>query len=377
MHDIWARDEEAQMYKLSERQKAILDLLPEMTSDEAFDKIDELNEELSNQSRAYKKAVMDKNPFAKSIARELKCNVSTLKHDLDRVSEGTHKSLLEIGLVEKIQLDENNSKSPNFYYKVQHEGNVLNDNKSNVQDSKITFAHSLNSSIVKQKIISDLLIYANIIINKRGMYALEKYCNEYTQDIDVENYNQVFDFLQGFFDFIDYDVHTIDVSVSTIDDINCMMKFHESIVKKLQDEKTHTHDPEEQKICTSKEIIENSSKEKQSTNKNANEDFPILHIVSLQFQEYMKEKHIDVEIASLTYELLSKLGASTLQAIINHICEGIDPEDFNEDITPLKIETHVNKMYIDDLLDIEHRNNKEVYVMQESFIKLAKGGDDV
>ena len=133
VHDIWARDEEAQLFKLSERQKQILELLPEMTSNEAFEKVDEINEELSSsQSRAYKKELMEKHSFAKSIAKKLKCNVSTLKHDLDRVSEGTHKSLLEIGLVDKIQLDEDNSKSPNFYYKIKDEGNVSNQEKSNV-----------------------------------------------------------------------------------------------------------------------------------------------------------------------------------------------------------------------------------------------------
>ena len=91
------------------------------------------------------------------------------------------------------------------------------------------------------------------------------------------------------------------------------------------------------------------------------------------FQDYMKEKGIDVEIASQTFELLNKSGASTLQGIINYICDGLDPEDYNEDITPLKIDRHINMMYIDDLLDVEHRNNKEVYILQDSFIKLAKG----
>ena len=372
VHDIWARDEEAQMFKLSERQKAILDILPEMTSDEAFKKIDEINEDLKEQSRAYKKSVMDKNPFAKSIARELKCNVSTLKHDLDRVSEGTHKSLLEIGLVEKIQLDENNSKSPNYYYKVKDEGDVSNQTKSNVQDSKIKFAHSINSSIVKQKIILDLLIYANIIVNERGIFALKKYCNEYTQKIDVEDYNDIFDFIQSFFDELDKEEHTIDVSVSSSSDIMQMMKFHDELTKSLQKKDTPSQDAAHTKSCTSKETPDSSLNEKQSENKNANSDFPILHIDSFQFQEHMKEIGVDVEIAHKTYELLSS-GAHTLQEIRNYICEGIDPEDYNEETTPLKVDVHINKLYMSDLIDIEHINNKEVYILQESFIELARG----
>lgn len=368
VHDIWARDEEAQMFKLSERQKAILDILPEMTSDEAFKKIDEINLELNNQSRAYKKSIMDKNPFAKSIARELKCNVSTLKHDLDRVSEGTHKSLLEIGLVEKIQLDENNSKSPNFYYKVKDEGASSFPHKSNVQDSKIQFAHSLNSSIVKQKIILDILIYANIIINDRGIHTLKKYCNEYTQNIDVEDYSQVFDFLQGFFDVLNYDENTIDLSVSSSSDIMQMMKFHDELIKSLQKKETRSHDPEDTKICTSKEIIESSLNGNQDTNKKANSNFPILHIDSLRFQERMKEINVDVELAQKVYAHLTS-GAKTLQEITNYICECLDPEDFNEETTPLKVDMHVNRLYMNDYLDF----NNQRYELQESFIELARG----
>lgn len=219
VYDIWANDEEAQMYKLSERQKKILDVLPEMTSDDAFKHIEWINNELKAQSRSYKKSLMDKEPFAKSIARELKCNVSTLKHDLDRVSDGTHKSLLEIGLVEKIQLDEHNSKSPNFYYKIKNEGNAFVHHESNVQDGKIKFAHSLNSSIVKQKIIIDLLLYANIIINERGIHALKIFCDNYKDNIDVEDYNHINTLLESFFNHIDYDEHTISLTRASSSDI--------------------------------------------------------------------------------------------------------------------------------------------------------------
>ena len=201
------------------------------------------------------------------------------------------------------------------------------------------------------------------------MYALEKYCNEYTQDIDVENYNQVFDFLQGFFDCIDYDVHTIDLKVSTIDDINNMMKFQNDIVKKLQKKETLSHDPEEQKICTSKKLKENSSNEKQDTNKCGFDEIPILHIEKSKFKEHFEEIGVDVEIAYQTYALLSKSGAQTLQEITNNICEGQDPDDFNNETTPLKIEFEINKLYMNDYLDF----NNQRYELQDSFIALARG----
>ena len=374
VNKIWAKDEEAQLYKLSERQKQILDILPEMTSDEAYAHIDDLNEQLKEaDSRAFKKKLKDDEPLANSLAKKLKCSVSTLKHDLDRFTEGTHKSLLEIGLVEKIQLDEYNSKSPNFYYKVKSEGASSNPETNYDNNVQIEFAHSLNSSITKQKIIIDLLIYANIILNERGMYYLEKYCNENEQEIDVENYNHIFDFLQGFFEGLSYDEHTIDLKTSKLQDINNMMKFNEKIINDLQKKDTYSQDPESEKICTYSNQEENSLNEKSSKNKCANENCTYLHIDKSRFKEQIEEKGIDVEIAYKTYELLSKKGASTLQGITNYICQEFDPEDFNNETTPLKIERHVNMMYLDDLIDIEHRNNKELYVIQKSFIALARG----
>ena len=372
VHEIWAKDEEAQMYKLSERQKKILDVLPEMTSDDAFKHIEWLNNELKAQSRAHRKSVMDKEPFAKSIARKLKCNVSTLKHDLDRVSEGTHKSLLEIGLVEKIQLDEHNSKSPNFYYKIKNEGDAFVRHKSNVQDGKITFAHSINSSIVKQKIIIDLLLYANIIINERGIHALKNFCDNYKDNIDVEDYNHINTLLESFIDYIDYDEHTISLTSASSSDIMQMMDFKQEILSKLKKSDTLSHDPEETKICTSKKTTDKSSNEKQSKNKKANENCTILHIDKSKFKEVLEEKNIDIEIAQRVCAHLTS-GAKTLQEITNYICEGIDPEDFNNETTPLKIEFEVNKLYMEDFIDVEHVDNKEVYVLQKRFEKLLSG----
>ena len=157
------------------------------------------------------------------------------------------------------------------------------------------------------------------------------------------------------------------------DDINQMMKFKSEVLIELQKKDTHSHAPENSKKLSTKNQEENSSIDKQRKKSHANQEMHIIVNNYKGFQDYMKEKSIDVEIASQTFELLNKSGASTLQEIRNYICENIDPEDFNNETTPLKIDRHVNMMYIDDLLDVEHINNKEVYVLQDSFIKLARG----
>jgi len=368
VHDIWARDGDAQKYKLSERQKQILDILPEMTSEDAFDKIDEINEDLKSQSRAYKKTLMDKQPFAKSLARQLKCNVSTLKHDLDRVSEGTHKSLLEIGLVDKIQLDEDNPKSPNFYYKIKSEKEVLNHENNYVQDSKIQFAHSFNSSIVKQRLIIDLLIYANITISERGICTLQKYCEDEHVELNANDYDGMLDFLQGFFDIIDDEKDFIKSEESSRDDKMKMFDYKAKLVKQLQKE-THNLTPSKtSKICTSKNQEENSSNDNQDKNNMVNQD--ITNIVNnyIEFEDTMKEKHIDVEIAQQVYEHLSS-GAMTLEEITRKLCEGLNPDDIDNSHIAMKIDNHVNRLYMNDYLDF----NVNKYELKESFIKLARG----
>ena len=375
VHNIWARDEKGQ-FKLSERQKQILDLLPEMTSEEAFEEIDNINDELKNQSRAYKKAYMEEQPFAKSLARKLKCNVSTLKHDLDRVSEGTHKSLLEIGLVDKIQIDEDNPKSQNFYYKIKDEGNVSNQDKSNVQDSKIQFAHSLNSPIVKQKIIIDLLIYANIVVNERGIHALKNFCENYKDNIDVEDYNQLINFLQSFFDEFNYDECTISFEESSRDDKLRIFEFKEEILEGLKNEDTLSLTSEKTKICTSKKSKETSSKRKQSKNKKANDDLHILHIENFQFKDQFEEKHIDVEIAYNICKLLSS-GEKNLEQIRSNLCEGQDPENFNVENLPLKIEMNLKRLVDNSyLVIIEEINQTSKYALNNE-LKQAFEGESI
>lgn len=75
VHDIWARDSEAQKFKLSELQKRCLELLPEYTDDEAFNKVEELNNELDGvQSRGAKKKLKEDAPLLKSLAKKLNVN---------------------------------------------------------------------------------------------------------------------------------------------------------------------------------------------------------------------------------------------------------------------------------------------------------------
>lgn len=376
VYDIWIRDGEAQKYKLSELQKQCLDMLPEYTDKEAFDYVEELNNKLSSaQSRAYKKKLKDDEPLLKSLAKKLGVNPSTLKHALDRFTDGNQKSLLEIGLVDKVKLDEDNPKSPNFYYKVKNDGAVSNSTSDYVQNMQNAFAHAFDSSIVKQCIIIDLLIYANIIINERGVYALEKYCRDEDVELTADSYNDMIDFLQGFFDMLDTDKHVIRFEDSSRDDKLDMLKFKRELVDSLKKTDTPLESTESTKICTSKETDESPQNDEQDTNKSANQNCTLSHIFKSQIKEVLDEKHIDVEIAQQSFTYLQTNGTATTQEIVNYIHETVDPDDFNNDKTPLKIDRHLNRMYLHDLLEF----NGYTYELTQEFVDLVRiaGGERV
>ena len=373
VYDIWARDGEAQKYKLSELQKQCLDLLPVMTDKEAFKHVEELNNELTHQSREYKKAKLKDEPLLKSLAQKLGVNPATLKHALDRFTDGNKKSLLEIGLVDKIQLDEDNPKSPNFYYKVKVDGMTPKHSTSNVQDMQNEIAHAFDSSIVKQTIIIDLLIYANIIVNERGGVALKKYCNTNDVELTSNTYNDMINFLQGFFDILDHDKHVIDIKDASREDMLNMFNFKAKLVEDMK-KKTHTPSTaDDPKICTSKENVESTQNVNQSKNKCANPNLHILHIFKSSIKEFLEEKKIDVEIACNTYEYLQAHESGTVQDIVNYIHETIDPDDFNNETTPLKIDRHLNQMFMYDLLEFEGNR----YELTPEFVELVEnaGGE--
>jgi len=372
VHDIWVRDEEAQKYKLSELQKQCLDILPEYTDDEAFKKVDELNNELASaQSRGTKKKLKEDAPLRNSLAKKLGVNPSTLRHALDTFSEGNKKSLCEIGLVDKIKLDEDNPKSPNFYYKVKTFGAVSNSTSNYCQDCQIEFDNVFNSSFVKTKIIIDLLLLSNICLNERGGDTLESYCRDEDVELVADNYKSMIDFLQGFFDRLDNDKHVIRFEDASRDDMLRMFEFKARLFEgDVEKTDTPPHDHDNAKNRQYNQSDENAQESKPRDVELSNNTLTINNIFKSKIAEFLNEKHIDIVIASNTYEYLNEHHKATTQEIVNYIHETIDPDDFNNETTPLKIDTHLNRMFMSDLLEF----NAPHYELTQDFIDLVAGG---
>lgn len=369
VHEIWATDSEAQKYKLSELQKNCLELLPELTDEEAFKYIEKLNESLKNaESRAYRKKILDDEPLLKSLSKKLQVNPSTLKNALDKFYNGNKKSLCEMGLADKIQLNEENIKSPNFYYKIKKDGASLNSTSENVHDIGLTFSDVFQSSFMKQLIIINLIIYYNIVLNERGVYVLEKYCKEYDVKPTKDSYKDMLNFLQGFFDRLNTEQHCIELEKASKDDMQKMFDIKKSYVEEFEKNKKADTTAETSKNSPYSKSTEQSLNSEQENVKSLNKNWRCLAIFKNEIQDFLNEKNVDIDIAAQTFEFLQSHEKATQQDITNYIFETVDRDDFNSETTALKIETHLNKMFMQDLLDF----NEPYYELTQNFIDIVK-----
>lgn len=99
-----------------------------------------------------------------------------------------------------------------------------------------------------------------------------------------------------------------------------------------------------------------------------------MHIFKNNIKGFLEEKNIDVEIACDTYTYLQDNEDGTLQDIVNYIHETVDPDDFNNETTPLKIDKHLNQMYMHDLLEF-NRNRYELTPEFVDLVNAAKRGE--
>jgi len=209
---------------------------------------------------------------------------------------------------------------------------------------------------------------------------LKKYCTQEHVELNANNYNDMFKFIQGFFDITDNEKHFIDYADSTREDKMRMLNYYAELVESLKKQDPPLTLADTKEICTYKEKDENAQNMKQSENECANPSLHILHIFKSELKPFLDEKKIDIEIACDTYEFLIKNDEGTLQDIVNYIHETVDPDDFNNETTPLKIDNHLNRMFMQDLLDF----NGNKYELTDAFMSRVisasnkhKGGERV
>ena len=379
---IWSEDAEVQKYKLSEKQNQILKLLPEFTQDEAYDYIEDLNEDYKKtQSKRAKAKLLDDESTKKGLSRKLNINPNTLYNLLDKSSNNTSsKSLLEMGLVDKLQLDDTISNSPNIYYKIKDEGNPSDSPNNTIETIDFQFQELLKDSSVKQKVIINLLYYCNILVNEKGYVYLKNYCDNYTEDIDVKDYDSYFEFIDCFFDGFNHDDYSIDLNDASLEDINNFNGFkkeiYDDIIEDGEKNKEYTSSDDGSKFQEHQKTMEKSSianpNDKGLLTEKINSDNSIV----IDNEDLLKEKGIDFAIAKEIYDLLVEYDELNLNEIRTNLCRYENPEDYNNESLPLKVEMNVKRLEDNDFLEITSYSNKaKSYIYTDKLKRIFEGDD--
>lgn len=374
---LWSEDSEAQKFKLSEKQKQILKELPSMTTDEAFEYVEKLTKEYhKTQSKKAKAKLLDDVPTKKSLGKTLGINQNTLTNLLDKSKEtSTTKSLIELGLVDKIQLEETTYR-PNFYYKIKNEGEGLFSSKKSIEAIEIQFQESFQDSLVKQTIIINLLFYCNILLNEIGFQYLEKYCDDYEKQIDLKDYDSYFHMINTFFDGLDYGNMCVELDNASLDELNRMIDFKEKIKNAFYEKYSLDEGVDEGKTFQDhSQKADNPSNDKQKGKSLLNSESNRDNSIKKANREFLENIGVDVSIALGIHDLLAD-GEKNIDEIRTSLCEGLNPSDVDSHSLALKVEMNVKRLAENNLLDIASYSNKAMsYIANDKFSELLGLGD--
>lgn len=223
--ELWDKSAETQELKLNSKQIKILDYLPEKTREEAYkDNEDALKKYKESDSREEKDKIIGKEYTRRNISIATGININTLRNYLDK-SQGTAKSLEDLGLIGKIKFDSDNPSSQWTYYKVKK-----NDENNGYVSCEIENNKHINALKFKLDILYSLLTLSNISINEDGWEYLNSYCRNYPDEIHLDEYNSYYSFIEGAikgFNFEEYSVNLSDASyadLTYVKDVGCILK---------------------------------------------------------------------------------------------------------------------------------------------------------
>ena len=380
-NNIWAKDVEGIKYKLSDKQKLVLKVMEDngyiMTDDNALTHVEKLSEEYYNtQSRKARDKLLEDKCTKKKLSDLTGIKENTLTNVLDRI-EGTSKSLVEHKLIGRYKLNEDDKFSKVIYYKRVIDGESLKSENDSMLTLYFQNTKEKNPSFVLKKIIIDLLYYVKILINERGYIYLKNYCDNHHGDIDVESYDSIVDFMEGFFNGLDHDECTINVEDSSFYDIEQMSNFKGEIDNEF-DEKIEIYisSSDEEFLTKEGKMEENAPINDCGKNFLCISEMQSEHKNDLAIEGISKEIDVDFTLAHEIFNVLSS-GEKNLNEIINAISEGKNPDDVVMDTLPLKVEMSLKRLVENDYLNVIEPINQATKYQITQKLKSIFEGDDV
>ena len=339
--DRW--DIDTQKYKLSERQKAILNEISVYDSKEEFyEFVEEKSlEYLEADSSGTKKAIKDGLDTISSLSKRLGVNKQTLKVDVDGSTKGRNKkNLEELGLIEKVLFNENGYKSPYVYGRIKsdiEEEVLISENNINMMDINELYSY-FNGLEVKLSILIKLLNRYNFKNIYREKSFLIDFCSNYSKPIT--DYDSLCNFIESFImEFEDLPEE------DEIDIENIFSNFDY-----LEETEKNLYTYNKGILYSSKKTTETSSNVKQM------EESLIIqeNIKDIHKKSEKEEESVEIEEVYYNYpnlyhmimNLMMEKGIESKMNIVYHIAEKYetDPESEDFEITILQIDKTLKQM---------------------------------
>ena len=268
--DIWSKEADTQKFKLNDKEKDVLEILPEKTKEEASKEVENKLYEYNGEISAFGRAKILEDLFTrKTISKLIGVSESTVRNYLDR-SQSTAKSLVDVGLIDKVKFDPDNKNSPWIYYKVKKDDDD-EDEKTLWQDWRIENAKHFDTFESKIRILLSFLYLANITVNEKGYTYLKKYCEDETHCIDLNDYDSYYDFINGAISNFKLREYAVKLEDAKLSDLKYMIDQFSSPAKKIEE------DPQDQNSVSSanqSKMVENASNEDTTSVPYGDSDLP-------------------------------------------------------------------------------------------------------
>lgn len=383
-HELWIKDSDAQKYKLSEKQKKVLKVMEDngfvMTDEEALSHVEKLSDEYYSgkiQSRRARAKILENECTKKHLAHLTGIKENTLSNILDRNTKGTSKNLVEHRLIGRNKLNEDDKFSQVIYYKREKGGKSSNEDNGLMFTLYFQNTKEKNPSFVTKKIIIDLLYFVNIVVNERGYIYLKNYCDNYDKDIDVENYDSLFDFIEGFFDGFKYDEYSISIDKASHYDLTQMNNYKENIYTEFEEKKLeYTSSPDDKNLTKEEKKKENAPIKNSDDNSLCKSEIQSNDKNDFASEGSFEEIGVESTFAHKIFDVLSS-GEKNLNEVTNAISEGENPDDVIENNLPLKVEMSLKRLVENEYLHIiEPINQAKKYQIAPKLASIFEGDDD-
>ena len=337
-------DIDTQKYKLSERQKTILNNISVYDSKEDFyDFVEQKTLEYRRiDSKGAKTTFRKELDTIPSLVKRLGVNKDTLKQDIYQSTKGRNKkNLEELGLIEKLVLDEDEYNSPYVFGRIksdiEEEVPISNNNIDNMDINQIY--QYFNQLETKRSILMYFLNGYNFSISYKRKSFLDTYSSNY--NVPITDYDSLCNFIESF--LIEFEKLPNEEEEKTVENIFKNYEYLEETEKNLYSIENGFLYPYKKTTETSS----NAKKDKESLLIKDNN-------LNINNETGKEEESVDIDVVYYNYpnlyhmiiNFLKEKGTETKKNIVYHIAEKYetDPESEDFELTILQIDKTLKQM---------------------------------